>query len=513
MQDVVEQSSNRHYGGHGDGARRRACRQRLPRRAPLPFVMADALRHNRRASAIAAAVAIALSVVTPHAGVAQSLSDHASAVSPAASASASNAASAATPTADANATLIARGAYLAKAADCAGCHTAPPGKAPAQDGHAPAKPIPFAGGLGMASPFGTIYSSNITPDPNAGIGRYTYDDFARAVREGVAPGGKRLYPAMPFPSFSGINDEDMHALYAYFMHGVQPVSIPAPETRLPFPFNQRWVLGLWSWAFASHSRFEPQPQRDALVNRGAYLVQTLGHCGACHTPRGPAYQERGYNEGDPLYLTGGTNDHWFAPNLTGDPGSGLGRFSREQIASFLKTGHGGGLAPFGSMVQVVEDSMQYLDDEDLDAIAAYLKSLPARQPYGRYSPQSMAAQQSVRALKTGEIERPGAGLYQSYCARCHQADGMGVANKYPRLAGNPVVLSPHATSLVRLLVEGGRSPDTQEGPEPHRMPSFAGHLTSTEMARVLTFVRTAWGNDAQPVTPRDVRSVRGAIHK
>ncbi|CAM2196532.1 Alcohol dehydrogenase (quinone), cytochrome c subunit [Paraburkholderia kururiensis] len=535
MQDVVERARNHNPGNPGEGTRRHAggggtcgVRQRSrggcsSKGVGLLCVTVDARGHSGSAMALAAAVvAIGFTTtVAPHADAAQNTSTHASAV-PAAISTASTASTAApataslparTPADDANTRLIARGAYLAKAADCAGCHTAPPGKAPAQHGHAPAQPIPFAGGLGMASPFGTIYSSNITPDPNAGIGRYTYDDFVRAVREGVAPGGKRLYPAMPFPSFSGINDEDMHALYAYFMHGVQPVSLPAPATRLPFPFNQRWALGLWSWAFAPRSRFAPQPQRDALVNRGAYLVQTLGHCGACHTPRGPAYEERGYNEGDPLYLTGGTNDHWFAPNLTGDPGSGLGRVSREQIAAFLKTGHGGGLSPFGSMVQVVEDSMQYLDDEDLDAIAAYLKSLPARQSYGRYSPQSIAAQQSVRALKTGEIERPGAGLYQSYCARCHQADGMGVANKYPRLAGNPVVLSPHVTSLVRLLVEGGRSPDTQEGPQPHRMPSFAGHLTSTEMARVLTFVRTAWGNDAAPVTPHDVRAVRAAIHK
>ena len=184
----------------------------------------------------------------------------------------------ATPVDDA--ARIARGDYLAKAADCAGCHTAPKGGAP------------FAGGLGMASPFGTIVSSNITPDPQYGIGAYSYEDFARTLRKGVARGGKHLYPAMPYPSYSKITDDDMRALYAYFMHGVQPVHTEPPSTRLPFPFNQRWVLAFWNLAFAPNGVYEPRNDRDAQWNRGAYLVQGLGHCGACHTPRGPAFEER-----------------------------------------------------------------------------------------------------------------------------------------------------------------------------------------------------------------------------
>lgn len=411
----------------------------------------------------------------------------------------------------ADAAEIARGAYLAKAADCAGCHTAaPPVTRP---GTAPVLSPPFAGGLGMGSPFGTIYSSNITPDPHAGIGRYSYDDFARALRDGVAPGGKRLYPAMPYPSFARITDDDMHALYAYFMHGVHPVATAAPETRLPFPFNQRWALMFWDWAFVPRGVFKAEAGRDAQWNRGAYLVQSLGHCGACHTPRGPAYEERGYSESSAAYLTGGTNDHWFAPNLTGDPGAGLGRVSAADIAAFLKHGHGGGLVTFGSMVQVVEDSTQYLNDADLDALAVYLKSLPPRAPGGHFNGHSNAAQQTAQALKTGDVERPGAGIYANYCARCHQMDGMGVTQKYPRLAGNPAVLSPSTTSLVRLLVEGGASPHTDGGPEPRKMPSFAGKLNDREIAHVLTFVRDTWGNAAAPVTVNDVSSVRAALHK
>jgi alcohol dehydrogenase (quinone), cytochrome c subunit len=410
-----------------------------------------------------------------------------------------------------DAAQIARGGYLAKAADCAGCHTAAP-RAP-HPGAAPTLAPPFAGGLGMASPFGTIYSSNITPDARAGIGRYSYDDFARALRDGVAPGGKRLYPAMPYPSFAKISNDDMHALYAYFMHGVQPVATPAPATHLPFPFNQRWALMFWDWAFAPGGAFAPDTTRDAQWNRGAYLVQSLGHCGACHTPRGPAYEERGYTESSSLYLTGGANDHWFAPNLTADPGSGLGRINADDIAAFLKHGHGGGLVTFGSMVQVVEDSTQYLSDADLAAIAVYLKALTPRAQSGHFNGVSRAAQQSAQALKTGDIERPGAGIYATYCARCHQSDGAGVAQKYPRLAGNPAVLSASTASLVRLLVEGGGSPHTEGGPEPRKMPAFASKLNDNEIAHVLTFVRNAWGNAAAPVTLNDVSSVRSALHK
>jgi mono/diheme cytochrome c family protein len=402
--------------------------------------------------------------------------------------------------------LVTRGAYLAKAADCAGCHTAPP---------APGKPQPhpFAGGLPMGSPFGTIWSSNITPDPQHGIGRYSYEDFARALREGVAPGGKHLYPAMPYPSFSKISDGDMRALYAYFMHGVEPVAQAAPETHLPFPFSQRWALVFWNLAFRPTEPFTPDPKREAQWNRGAYLVQSLGHCGACHTPRGPAYNERGYTESSRTYLTGGTNDHWYAPNLTGVSGAGLGRIAPDDIAAFLKTGHGAGLATFGSMVQVVEDSTQYLDDQDLLAIASYLKSLPANGNGGTYDARSRAAQQSVAALRTGDDERPGAGLYQSACARCHKSDGAGEAFKYPRLAGNPAVLSEKPDSLVRMVLQGGNAPSTEHGPQPKKMPAFADKLTDTEIARVLTFVRSAWGNDASPVTTRDVRSMRDAVSK
>jgi alcohol dehydrogenase (quinone), cytochrome c subunit len=297
------------------------------------------------------------------------------------------------------------------------------------------------------------------------------------------------------------------------MHGVQPVPKAAPPTRLPFPFNQRWALVFWNLAFAPKGLYAPHQDRDAQWNRGAYLVQSLGHCGACHTPRGPAYEERGYTESSGHYLSGGVNDHWFAPNLTGDAGSGLGRVHEQEIATFLKSGHGGGLVTFGSMVQVVEDSMQYMNDDDLNAIARYLKSLPPQKMSGAYAPQSLAAQQTAAATRTGNIERPGAGIYLSYCAKCHSAEGEGVPQKYPKLAGNPSVLSADTTSLIRLMVEGGNSPDTKQGPPRKNMPAYAGTLTNTEMAQVLTFIRTTWGNNASPVTTRDMIQLRNSIHK
>jgi alcohol dehydrogenase (quinone), cytochrome c subunit len=413
-----------------------------------------------------------------------------------------HAADAAAPVAASDA--LERGAYLARAANCAGCHTARP-----EDRQSP--PKPFAGGAPIVSPFGTIWSTNITPDKTHGIGAYSYEDFARALRDGIARDGRRLYPAMPYPSFSKISDEDMHALYGYFMQGVEPVADAAPVTHLPFPYDQRWALLFWNMAFAPNGRFQPNPARDAQWNRGAYLVQSLGHCGACHSPRGPAYNERGYDESSDTYLTGGTNGNWYASPLTGHMGAGLGRLTAQDIAALLKTGHGAGIVPIGSMVQVVEDSTQYLSEQDLLAIASYVKSLPATGHGGSFRADSNAAQQTMTSLRTGDVERPGAGLYESACARCHRSDGAGVVSKYPRLAGNPAVLAEKPDSLVRLVLEGGHAPSTSDGPPPKEMPAFRAKLTDTEIARVLTYVRTAWGNDALPVTTREVESMRHAL--
>jgi mono/diheme cytochrome c family protein len=391
--------------------------------------------------------------------------------------------------------LVSRGAYLAKAADCAGCHTAGPGH--------PA----YAGGLAVTSPAGIIYSTNITPDTEFGIGNYTYEDFSRAVREGIAKDGRNLYPAMPYPSFTGISDEDIRALYAYFMEGVRAVNWKPPQTALPFPFNQRWVFRFWNAAFAKNARFQPSSDRDKRWNRGAYLVRALGHCGACHTPRGFAYQEKAYSESSPEYLSGAVIDNWFAGNLTADRASGLGRWAEADISEFLRTGHNGHTVAFGSMVLVVENSTQHLDKEDLDAIAHYLKTLGARKGRSSYRPGTSIRKISAE-IGTEGFERPGQGIYAGFCAKCHRDNGTGKAPEIPRLAGSPMVLSQNASSLIRLMLEGGKGPVTKEGPKPKKMPAYAKELSSREIAEVLTFVRKSWGNSASAVTTRDVALLR-----
>ncbi|WP_371884665.1 cytochrome c [Caballeronia sp. S22] len=397
-------------------------------------------------------------------------------------------------------TLIARGEYLAKAGDCSACHDA-------------ADHTPLGGGMPVDSPFGPIYASNVTPDPTFGIGRYSLKEFSDALRYGKRRDGKRLYPAMPYASFAKMTDADVTALYAYLMHGVTPTAKRAPQTHLPFPFNQRWGMLFWTFAFGNRDQFSPDPKRSAQWNRGAYLVQGLGHCGACHTPRGPAYNELGYSERSPLYLTGGVVDHWLAPNLTGDRGSGLGRWSRQDIVNFLHTGHGAGAIAFGAMAPAVEDSTQYLTDSDLNAIGEYLKSLPAHQTYGAYDNDAHARVQTARSLETGENERHGAGIYLSFCARCHHADGRGEPGKVAALAGNPLVLAEDPTSIMRIVIEGSKSPVTETGPAPKKMPGFHHQLTSREIAEVVSFVRSTWGNHAAPVSDRQVERLRAKIHK
>ncbi|MGD0958412.1 MAG: cytochrome c [Methylomonas sp.] len=398
-----------------------------------------------------------------------------------------------------NSADFGRGAYLARVADCVACHTAG------------TQSPRFAGGLAINSPFGIIYSTNITPDEINGIGRYTLNDFSRAVRNGIAKDGKRLYPAMPYPSFTAINDNDIRALYVYFLKEVQPVNYKPPATKLPFPFNLRWSLIFWDAIFTRDERYQPDPERDEQWNRGAYLVQSLGHCGACHTPRGIAFQEQAYSGDSPSYLRGALIDNWFAANLTGDNASGLGRWSEAEIATFLKTGHNEKVAAFGSMIAVVENSTQYINLDDLNAIAHYLKSLPAYGEKPSYKPDRPAVAAALSALLTGETELPGAGIYNSFCMKCHRETGIGEPDKYPKLAGNSIVLSENPSSLIRLLLEGGKTAQTAAIQKSHEMPGFAKKLSDQQIAEVLSFIRHSWGNEASPVTTRQVASLRSKL--
>ena len=396
----------------------------------------------------------------------------------------------------ASAADVARGAYLARLGDCAACHSVPG----APD---------FTGGLALHSPLGTIYSTNITPDRETGIGAYSLQDFDRALRQGKSP-RHHLYPAMPYPSFTKLSNDDVASLYAYFMQGVTAVRRNPPKTDLPFPFDQRWGMAAWNLLFLDAGTYRADSRHSAAWNRGAYLVQGLGHCGSCHTPRGLAYQEHGYSQAHDRFLTGGVTDHWLAPNLTGQRTSGLASWSERDIAQFLKTGHGARAMAFGPMKQVVTDSTQHVDESDLASIATYLKSLAPQRPPGSFLPASQA-NRTIAWLTSGDVHVPGGGLFNNFCAKCHQIDGEGDRQKAPALAGSGVVLAPNPASVIHIILSGGKphQPAGMAAIDP--MPAFADRFTDREIAEVASFVRRSWGNDAPPVTTRAVQKERAAI--
>lgn len=385
------------------------------------------------------------------------------------------------------------GRYLATAGDCVACHTKAGGK-------------PFAGGLEMTTPVGAIYSTNITPDKETGIGAYSYDDFAKAVREGVAKDGHHLYPAMPYTSFAKINDTDLHALYDYFMHKVPAVKLANRDSDIPWPLNMRWPLAAWNWVFHDDDAFKPDRGQSDEWNRGAYLVQGLEHCGTCHTPRGIAFQEKALDQSDAAYLSGGTLEGWHAPNLSGTGKDGLGGWSTDELVMFLKTGRTENSAAFGSMTDVVEHSTQYLSDADLRAMAVYLKSL--RPGAGTQAPPPDNA--TTAALTRGDIGKPGAREYMDNCAACHRIDGKGYAKTFPALARNPVVLSDDPSSLISIVLHGGKMAVTQNAVTGLTMPDFGWRLDDQQAADLLSFIRSGWGNDAPAVSAKQVQKLRRA---
>lgn len=389
---------------------------------------------------------------------------------------------------------ISQGEYLAQAGDCSACHTSKEGK-------------PFAGGLKMATPLGAIYSTNITPDRKYGIGNYSYDQFATALREGVAKDGHHLYPAMPYTSFAKINDQDMRALYNYFMREVQAVDQPNKDSDIPWPLNMRWPLAAWNWVFHDDSDYQPTMTMSSAWNRGAYLVQGLGHCGACHTPRGLVFQEKALDQSDGNYLTGATLDGWHAPNLNGNLRTGLGSWKIEEIIAFLKQGHTENTAAFGPMAEVVEKSTQHLSDDDLKAIAIYLKGLSASNPNETAAAIDPA---TVEALVKGDTTQTGAQEYLDNCAACHRLDGKGYRNTFPALAQNTALLVDDPSALINIVLQGGHSPVTQQAVAGLAMPAFGWRLDNQQAADVVTFIRNGWGNQAPAVTAEQVKKVRDA---
>ena len=402
----------------------------------------------------------------------------------------------------ADAASIERGRYLAVAGDCTACHTAAGGK-------------PFAGGLPLASPVGTIYSTNITPDKKTGIGGYTLDTFDRAVRHGIDQDGDTLYPAMPYPSYSRLTDEDVAALYDYFMQAVTPVVAEEHANGIPWPLSIHWPLAIWRKLFApdaatGHPAFDASRYADPVVARGAYLVQGAGHCGSCHTPRSIAFQEKALDESSSQFLAGGqVIDGWVAVNLRGNAADGLGSWSQDDIVATLKSGRNVAHAVVGRpMNDVVVHSTQYLSDADLIAVAKYLKTLSPASSSGSAFKADPA---TAAALAAGHEANRGAEVYVDNCAACHRSNGQGSANVLPAIAGNPSVLAADPSSMIRLVLGGSSLPGTASAPSALGMPGFAWRLSNEEVAQLLTFIRNSWGNQAPSVSAGEVARVRGAM--
>jgi mono/diheme cytochrome c family protein len=399
--------------------------------------------------------------------------------------------------------LVEAGRYVAAASDCIACHTVSGGK-------------PFAGGRPVHSPIGAMYSTNITPDKATGIGNYSLNDFDRAIRHGIRADGTSLYPAMPYPSYAKMSDQDIRALYAFFIHGVAPVNANNRQNDITWPLSIRWPMAIWRKTFApaDMAPLDLSKYQSEALARGAYLVQGPGHCGTCHTPRAVTMQEKALDEREGKeFLAGGPLiDGWRAVNLRGDKVDGLGSWTEKDIVDTLRTGRNGSTAVVGGpMNDVVAHSMQFVNDGDLHAIAAYLKSLPAT---GASKSTFTPDPKTTQLLNSGQDrDNRGAQLYLDNCNACHRSDGHSNRITFPALPGNPTVLADDATSLIRLVLAGSRLPSTQLRPSDLAMPGFAWRLSDEETAQVVTFVRQGWGNHASEVSASDVAKVRKAIQK
>ncbi|WP_371321316.1 c-type cytochrome [Achromobacter seleniivolatilans] len=388
--------------------------------------------------------------------------------------------------------LVEAGAYIARTGDCVACHSVPNGK-------------PFAGGLAMQTPVGTIYSSNITPDKQAGIGNYSYADFKNAVQYGIRKDGTPLYPAMPYPSYAIMPDADVQALYAYFMSQVEPVSQASAASTIPWPLNMRWPMAWWQQLFAGKRQFAAPAGADEKLVRGAYLVEGPGHCGACHTPRGLAYQEQALSMADgDAFLSGAVIDGWRAKSLRGEA-QGLQSWSAEDIGMFLKTGRTDKVAAFGAMADVVEHSTRYFTDGDIASIAAYLKRLPAVN--GKLAAFPPKTDSTTAALRDGRYDSRGAVIYMEQCVVCHRADGQGMPRIFPALAGNSAVYAQNPQSIIQITLEGGKMPANDTDAMAFAMPGFK-HLSNRDVTDVINFIRTAWTNQAPVIGDNDVAQIR-----
>lgn len=375
------------------------------------------------------------------------------------------------------------GRYLATAGNCATCHTAENG-------------APYAGGLEFITPFGVLYSTNITPDPETGIGSWTFRDFYQSMKHGVRPDGSHLYPAFPYTDFARMTDDDIASLYLYFQ-SVEPVQQSAPVNELKFPFNQRQLLTGWKLLFHRAQTFTPDAEQTEAWNRGAYLVEGPGHCGACHTPR-----NRFGAEQESLAFTGGTymdkvkfgyHRPWSGVNLTSHS-TGLASWSHDDLVHYLKKGVSGNAIVHGPMQDVVMNSTRHLSDEDIAAMATYLKSLPA-------NAQRAAPVPGAESLAAGEL------VYTVHCGSCHLPSGTGDAGLGVSLAGSPTVQAPDPSSLINVILYGPHLPP-KLSVDRSRMGMFGKKMSDKDIASVATYVRASFGNSAGEVTPEQVTRQR-----
>ena len=384
---------------------------------------------------------------------------------------------------DATTQVIKTGEYLARAGDCVACHTAPGGPE-------------FAGGRAMATPFGNLYVPNITPDDETGIGQWTADEFYRMMHTGISRDGTLMYPAMPFASYTKVTRADSDAIYAYLM-SVVPVKQRNRPHELRFPFNKRELLVGWRALYFKEGEYVPDPKQSAQWNRGAYLVEGLGHCSMCHT----AINRLG-GSSEAQAFEGGMipNQNWYAPSLTSNREAGLGDWSIKDIADLLQVGVSNRGTVYGPMAEVVYNSLQYLSDEDVEAMAVYLKSLPQRD--AEPPPTSQA-----RLVDPGVMEL-GRGIYAKQCAVCHGAEGKGLPPHFPPLAGNQSITMASPVNPIRMVLNGGYPPGTKKNPRPYGMPPYSHLLNDKEVAAVVTYIRVAWGNNGTPVTPAEANELR-----
>ena len=383
-----------------------------------------------------------------------------------------------------SASLIERGEYLTRAADCVVCHTAKDGE-------------PFAGGRAFVLPFGTLYSTNITPDPETGIGSYSDANFLQAVHKGVGRNNTKLYPAMPYTSYTYMSDADALAIKAY-LFSLKPVRAPAPTNTLAFPFNQRGLMSIWSAFFNPDKRFEPHVDRSAEWNRGAYLVEAMGHCGECHTPRNLFFALNNRQK-----FAGAVQSGWRAYNITADRGGGVGAWSDADLAHYLSTGHADGRGTAsGPMGEAVDESLSHLKPSDITAMVVYLRTVPR---VASSLPEPRTAPLTAAQLEASDSNPHGREVYQGACAGCHGWTGASPVLPLATLLGTRSVNDPSGNNVAQVIIHGG---ERHVLIDPDNMPAFGSSYSDSEIAAVANFVTARYGVKGSELTAAGVAKLR-----